>query len=163
MLAWGHAAAQVPPPEVPQNLRTPATETVLLKAQGRGKQIYACKAAGAGHFEWTLERPQAELLNDHGQVIGKHYEGPTWEASDGSKVTGQVEQRANAPRAGAVPWLLLKAKSTQGSGTFSRVNYIQRVATQGGAAPTEGCDSSHPGAEMSIEYSADYYFYIPHP
>ena len=74
-------------------------------------------------------------------------------------MVGQVLQRADAPQAGAVPWLLLRAKSTQGSGMFEHVTYIQRVATRGGVAPPGGCDQSHSGSETSVDYQADYYFY----
>ncbi len=154
-------ADAIPPPEVPQNLKPPATEVVLLKASGEGKQIYACQASpgNAARFEWVLEKPQADLLDARGKRIGRHYEGPTWEAADGSKVVGEVRERAASPRRGAVPWLLLKAKTTQGPGTFARVTYIQRVATVGGAAPAEGCDQSHVGRETAIDYQAEYYFY----
>jgi Protein of unknown function (DUF3455) len=159
----GLMAAQIAPPEVPDNLKPPSTEAVLLEAHGTGKQIYACQAiaGSSGKFDWVVEKPQADLLDSQGQIIGRHYEGPTWESTDGSKVTGQLLQRAKAPRAGAVQWLLLKAKSTQGAGIFGRVTYIQRVATVGGAAPAGGCDQSHTRAEVAIEYQAEYYFYGP--
>ena len=159
------SAAEISPPQVPENLRAPSTEVVLLRATGKGKQIYACqaKADNSSQFDWVLARPQADLLNAEGEKIGKHYEGPTWEATDGSKVTGQVEQRASAPQPDAVPWLLLKAKASQGAGALGRVTYIQRVNTVGGAAPKVGCDPVHAGAEASVEYRADYYFYGPRP
>ena len=147
-------AAQIAPPQVPEILKPPGAETILLKAVGSGKQIYACQASG-----WVLERPQAELSDSQGKIIGKHYQGPTWEAADGSKVVGEVQQHANSPHAGAIPWLLLKAKSTQGTGIFGHVTYIQRVNTVGGAAPPDGCDRSHTNAEVAIDYHADYYFY----
>ena len=84
----------------------------MLKASARVKQIYAYQAVpgNSAKFDWVLERPQADLLDAQGHRIGRHYEGPTWEATDGSKVVGAVEQRVSAPRAGAVPWLLLKAR-----------------------------------------------------
>jgi hypothetical protein len=165
LLASCLVAAEIPPPEVPENLRAPDTEVVLLKALGKGRQIYACKAKADNQtqFEWVLARPQADLLNEQGTKIGKHYEGPTWEATDGSKVIGQVQQRANAPQPDAVPWLLLKAKTNLGTGTFGRVTYIQRVNTAGGVAPAGGCDQQHAGAEASVDYQADYYFYGPRP
>jgi hypothetical protein len=163
VLAAGIASAQIAPPQVRDNLRAPASEAVLLKALGKGKQIYACQASAQdkSKFEWVLARPQADLYDAKGEKIGKHYEGPTWEANDGGKVTGEVQQRAQAPRAGAVPWLLLKAKTTEGPGTFGRVTYIQRVNTMGGAAPAEGCDRAHAGKEAAVDYQADYYFYGP--
>ncbi len=161
LLTAGLPAAEIPPPQVPESLRAPATEAVLLKATGRGKQIYGCQAAAGdpAEFEWVLKRPQAELLDAKSRKVGRHFEGPTWEATDGSKVVGEVLQRATAPRPGAVPWLLLKAKSTQGTGLFGQVTYIQRVATVGGAAPAGGCYQAHAGKEIAIDYHADYYFY----
>ena len=158
-------AAQIAPPQVPENLKVPGTEAVLLKALGKGKQIYVCSAkpGAEGQFGWVLDRPQADLMDEKGDVIGKHYKGPVWEAADGSKVTGQVQQRANAPNANAVPWLLLKASSHQDAGAFARVSYIQRVDTEGGLAPAAGCDKSHAGAEASADYQAAYFFYVPRP
>ena len=149
-------AAGAPPPEVRPELRPPGGQVVLLKARGKGRQIYKCTANA-----WTLEKPDATLFDEAGRRIGKHYEGPTWEASDGSKVVGQLLQRDDAPQAGAVPWLLLKAKTNEGSGRFAKVTYIQRVNTAGGAAPKTGCDESHAGKELSVNYQADYYFYVP--
>lgn len=164
-VAYTIAAAQISPPQVPDNLQTPGTEAVLLKALGKGKQIYVCspKPADQTQFAWTLDRPQADLLDDSGAVIGKHYKGPAWETADGSKVGGQVQQRANAPGGDAVPWLLLKATTHEGSGKLAQVTYIQRVNTQGGLPPASGCDPSHSGAEASVDYQATYYFYIPRP
>ena len=144
--------------QIPDALKPPPTESLMLKALGRGKQIYECRGA-AGKFEWVLETPQADLLDAQGKVIGRHFQGPTWQATDGSKVVGEVQQHANSPHAGAIPWLLLKAKSHEGAGTFARVTYIQRLNTVGGAAAPEGCDSGHAGKEIAVEYQADYYFY----
>jgi hypothetical protein len=154
-------AAPIQPPQVPDNLKVPAGQEVLLKALGKGTQVYACKAAsGDGNrFEWVLARPDAGLFDESGARIGKHFAGPTWEAADGSRVIGQVQQRANAPSANAVPWLLLKATSNQGAGTFARVTYIQRVDTVGGQAPADGCDKSRAGSEAPVDYQATYYFY----
>jgi putative endopeptidase len=161
LMACAGAAAQVAPPQVPENLKAPTTETVLLKALGKGKQIYVCSArpGDESQFTWVLDRPQADLIGEKGDVIGKHYKGPVWEAADGSKVGGQVQQRANAPNANAVPWLLLKATSHEGGGIFAGVTYIQRVDTEGGLAPATGCDKSHAGAEAPVDYHATYFFY----
>lgn len=165
VLGPGLIQAQVAPPQVPDGLKPPATEVVLLRALGKGKQIYACQAnpSDAMKFEWVLEKPQADLLDAQGKRIGTHYEGPTWEAADGSKVIGEVQQRAQSPRAGAIPWLLLKAKTNQGKGMFARVTFVQRVDTVGGAAPADGCTSGRAGKELVIEYQATYYFYIARP
>jgi len=127
--------AYVSPPKAPEIIRVPAGQKVLLDAVGKGVQIYACVATPTdpGKFDWSFKAPEADLTNKDGKKIGKHYAGPTWEANDGSKVVG--EKKADAPRPGAIPWLLLKARTNEGTGTFARVTYIQRVDTEGGVAP----------------------------
>jgi len=157
------ASAQIAPPRAPENLNVPNTEAVLLKAVGKGEQIYVCGAKPGGGFAWVLDRPRAELTDERGVAIGKHYKGPVWEALDGSKVGGQVLQRANAPDAAAVPWLLLKATSHEGTGTFAHVTFIQRVDTVGGLPPAAECDQPHAGAEASAAYHATYFFYVSRP
>ena len=155
--------AQVPPPQVPDMLKVPDGHTVILKALGKGVQIYECKATAADprKFDWSFTAPEADLTNKKGQKIGKHYAGPTWEANDGSKVVGDVLKKADAPRTGAVPWLLLKAKTNEGTGKFASVTYIQRVDTDGGLAPACGCDQAHVKTEVRVPYTANYYFYAP--
>ena len=157
------AREYVPRPKVPKILRVPVGQTVILKALGKGVQIYGCKAkpGDPGKFEWSFKAPEADLTNEHGDKIAKHYAGPTWEANDGSKVVGEKRAETPAPRPGAVPWLLLKAKSNEGTGTFAKVTYIQRVDTEGGIAPTAGCGQDHVGTEARVDYRANYYFYVP--
>lgn len=164
-LSWfggARSPASIPQPAVPDNLKVPDGQLVLLKALGKGVQIYRCQANpdNPSKFEWAFEAPEADLLNNRGKRIGKHYAGPTWEASDGSKVVGEVLQRADAPSPKAVPWLLLKAKSNEGNGIFKNVTYIQRVNTEGGKAPAEGCDPQHSDAKVRVDYKANYYFYV---
>ncbi|MDP9035251.1 MAG: DUF3455 domain-containing protein [Myxococcota bacterium] len=133
-------------------------------AAAKGVQIYACKPKGEGApsaYEWMLKAPEAELFDDKGQKIGKHYGGPTWESSDGSKVVGMMRSKADAPDATAIPWLLIDVKSSDGAGVLSKVKNIQRVATSGGKAPASGCDAAHTGAETRVDYSATYYMYGP--
>jgi hypothetical protein len=148
-------------PTVPDAIKTPAGQTPLLKADAKGFQVYVCKAKAdnASAFEWSLKAPDAELLDEHGQKMGKHYGGPTWEANDGSKVVAQKKAQADAPDAAkAIPWLLLEVKSSEGKGAMAGVQSIQRVATSGGKAPADGCDSGHSGAETRVPYTATYYF-----
>ena len=59
---------------------------------------------------------------------------------------------------GAIPWLLLKARSTDGPGVFSTITYIQRLQTAGGVAPTESCDRIVAGVERAAPYTAIYAF-----
>jgi hypothetical protein len=149
------------PPSVPDSIKPPSGETVATRASARGVQIYECQAApteSAG-YAWKLIAPDAELMDQNGKQIGKHYAGPTWEAADGSKVVGELKQRVDAPDGQSIPWLLLKAKSTEGTGAFAKVTSIQRVSTVGGKAPAAGCDVNHAGTRTSVAYQATYYFY----
>jgi hypothetical protein len=72
-------------------------------------------------------------------------------------VLGAVKTRAEAPEAGAIPWLLLSTKSVGGRGYFSDVTSIQRVATRGGVAPGDGCP--HDGLRARVNYTAEYHFF----
>jgi uncharacterized protein DUF3455 len=152
----------ISPPQVPDNLKAPEGQTVLVKSFAKGVQIYTCMATGAdpGKFAWSLKAPEADLSSEDGKKIAKHYAGPTWEANDGSKVVGAVQQKSDAPKPGAIPWLLLKAKANEGTGTFAKVTYVQRVDTEGGVAPASGCDQAHINTEMRVDYKASYYFYV---
>jgi len=152
------APTPLQPPTVPEALRAPAGEVVTAKAAAKGSQVYECQAAEGG-YAWKLVGPDAELSDAAGARMGKHYAGPTWEALDGSKVVGAVAKKADAPDPGAVPWLLLTAKSTEGAGTFAKVTSIQRVDTAGGVAPAGGCDGASTGKRQSVPYTATYYFY----
>lgn len=149
-------------PPLPENLKAPADEMLALEAAATGVQIYEC-AAGKdqpARFEWVFKAPEAELFDRAGKKIGKHYAGPTWEANDGSKVAGQVKARDNGPDPGAIPWLLLTAKSNSGGGVFGRTTSIQRINTVGGTAPAEGCSQAQAGKQARVPYKATYNFYV---
>jgi Protein of unknown function (DUF3455) len=165
MAAFSSAAAQVRSQKIPDVLNVPDASALVLKARGEGVQIYQCKATAdaSGAFQWVFEAPEADLVNDTGQKIGKHYGGPTWETNDGSKVIGQLQQHVDASAPSAIPWLLLKAKSNEGTGIFKEVSYIQRLDTEGGKAPASGCDKQNAGAEARVHYAANYYFYRSSP
>jgi hypothetical protein len=149
------ACASAPP--VPSVL-VPAGESAVGRIAARGVQIYECRAkAGApGGTEWAFVGPEADLFDASGYPAGKHYAGPHWEAGDGSKVVGSVKARVDAPVAGAIPWLLLTAKSVGNNGKLSKVTSIQRVNTVGGVAPAAGCDATTIGKGARVPYSADY-------
>lgn len=162
----GAASAQGTPTSaapIPDHLEPPADSVRLFSLQARGVQIYVCEVDpnDATAFVWAFKAPEAELLNERGEVVGKHFAGPTWQGQDGSAVVGAVLERAAAPDAGAIPWLLLEAKDHQGSGAFSTITYVQRLDTVGGVAPSEGCDEAHAGEEVRAPYEATYSFFYP--
>ena len=146
---------------VPAALKVPDTQVLTVAARGAGVQIYVCQASGSdpARFAWTLKAPEATLRYQAGRELGRHYAGPTWEANDGSKVVGELVAHDDGTDPTAIPWLLLRARQTEGSGIFGNVQSIQRLHTVGGRAPTTGCDSGYSGTETRVAYSADYYFY----
>jgi len=157
--------APVKPPDVPESLRVAAGERMTLELRGTGVQIYSCDATKADpeRFEWVLTAPEAELKSLTGALVGRHYAGPTWEGTDRSTVVGEVVARDAGPDAGAIPWLLLKAKSSSGAGVFGNVSHIQRIATSGGKAPAAGCTAAQAHTTLRVPYQADYRFYSPAP
>lgn len=155
----GQAAPTLAPPDVPPAVAVPSGAHLAVRFHAVGAQVYACAPAADGTPGWVLKRPDAKLSGDDGQAAGTHGAGPSWTHTDGSTVTGKKLAQADAPQASAVPWLLLAATSTAGSGVFANVTFVQRVATAGGKAPAEGCASDTVGTELRVPYSADYYFY----
>src|SRR5258707_2556929 len=149
-------------PEVPESLRAPAGEEVILAAHATGTQIYVCQAGADQKFGWVFKAPEAELTDATGKKIAHHFAGPTWKHADGSEVKAKVVAKQDAPKPEAIPWLLLSATSHSGEGIFSRVTSIQRIHTEGGIAPeAKSCEGSNAGKEAGTAYAADYYFYAP--
>jgi hypothetical protein len=150
---------------IPEKLKLPDSQKVSLEVKATGVQIYSCSASKAdpSRFEWAFKAPEADLFDGAGKKIGSHYAGPTWESTDGSKVVGELKAKDDGPDPAAIPWLLLTAKSTSGTGVFARTLSIQRLNTVGGKAPADGCDPAHAGKEARIAYKATYAFSVAKP
>jgi hypothetical protein len=161
VLASGQAPAS---PDVPDKIKAPAGEQVVMSAHASGSQIYVCKAGADGKAAWALKGPDAELRDPQGAVIGHHSAGPTWKANDGSAITGKAIGHVNAPDSTSIQWLLLSVIDHSGKkkGVFSHVTSVQRINTQGGMPPPDAdCNASKVNAEVKSPYTADYFFYAP--
>lgn len=133
-----------------------------MQASASGLQIYVCQAGTDGKPTWTLKAPEAELHDQQGAIIGRHYAGPTWKDNDGSEVTGKAVARVDSPDSDSIPWLLVTATGHSGNGVFSHVTSIQRIHTKGGLPPPAAdCNASKQNLEVKSSYTADYYFYAP--
>jgi hypothetical protein len=146
-------AAHAAEPLVP----APQGAPLLLEVMADGVQVYSCQPKGQG-FEWTFKSPEANLFDQQGLQIGAHFAGPSWKFSDAT-IVGEVVSRADAPASGAIPWLLLKTKSHEGSGAVAATAFIRRAETKGGIAPTTGCDAAHRDEQVRMRYSALYQFF----
>jgi hypothetical protein len=182
-LALPHAAqAQgVTPPPVPANIEVPAPNELFLVGRASGTQNYECQPVSSlGRVGWVLFTPQATLFGDQDEQLTTHFFSPnplengivraTWQDSrDTSIVWGRVLQSSVDPnfvKAGAIPWLLIDVENTgaeagpTGGTTLSRTTFIQRLNTDGGTAPSVGCDRpTDIGKRAFVPYAADYFFY----
>ena len=95
----------------------------------------------------------------------------TWQGSlDSSKVWAQTLQSipagsdASCPNAGAIGCLLLQVigsdKGPTGGRLLTNTSFIQRLNTNGGSAPADGCAvAADVGKQTLVPYTADYYFF----
>jgi hypothetical protein len=123
--------------------QAPEGQKAVLTATGKGVQIYSCQ-----NTQWVFQAPEATLFDKDGAAVGVHSAGPLWKFGDGRSVKGTVVSKSDAPKAGDIPWLLLK-----GEGSFE---FIRRSDTHGGVAPEGACEA---GRTVRVNYSAVYTFY----
>jgi len=145
---------------LPTAVQVPAGNVVVLETVGVGKITYECRAKkDASGVEWVFVGPDAVLNDRSGKQIGRYYGPPaTWEAADGSKVTGaQVAVSPASP--GNIPLQLVKANPATGNGAMVGITFIQRVATKGGVAPASTCDMAATGKKEIVNYRSDYILY----
>jgi hypothetical protein len=151
---------------IPSSIQVPENSRLIKQVYAKGVQTYICTqdAKDTSRYTWTFTEPRADLYADssYHQLVGKHYfehgKNPAWEYNDGSKVTGIKIQQANSPDSFAIPWLLLKAAGTSGTGILTPVTFIQRIRTKGGKAPATA-KLSQKGQILEVPYTAEYLFY----
>jgi len=98
----------------------------------------------------------------------------TWQSTfDSSRVWAAVlngnsiapdPNEPSCPHAGSIPCLLLQSIGSQAGPTggtlLSKTTFVQRLNTNGGAAPATGCSTSEDvGNQVLVPYTADYYFF----
>ena len=145
---------------LPEAVRVPMGQKLLMATTGVGEITYECreKKDMAGQHEWAFVGPVATLYGAERKAVGRYYAGPTWEATDGSKVTGkQVAVAPSSP--GNIPLQLVKAEPATGAGAMQGVSFIQRLKTRGGVAPAPACTAAEAGQRKQVAYEADYVFY----
>jgi hypothetical protein len=146
---------------LPSAVQVPAGHTVMLETVGVGTIVYECRAKAnmADQFEWVFVGPAAKLMDRAGKQVGSYFGPPaTWQSLDGSKVTG-AQVAVSPAQSGAIAPQLVKANPAMGAGAMQGVAYIQRVATQGGVAPTKPCNAGSVNAKETVNYQADYIFW----
>jgi hypothetical protein len=153
--AWQSGSAE------PGGITIPDHTRIVSALQAEGVQIYEAKAQPNGSLGWSLVGPDAKLETLDGQLAGLHLPGPRWKANDGSEVKAGKPPLQNwkSPDPKSVAWLLLEVSSEGSNGLFSGVQYVARVSTIGGAAPSEA--PAQAGDKKSVPYKAIYLFLAP--
>jgi hypothetical protein len=140
---------------VPAEL-TPKGKSLLFLLRAEGFQVYRAVKKGDERV-WSFVGPDAVLFDyQTGEKVGVHGKGPSWADAAGGKVLGAAPRSAPAPRAGAVPWLLLGAKGKP-TGRFAKVTHVQRLDTWGGQAPA--ASPKKEGETAKSRYHATYAFW----
>ena len=147
-------------PTVPPEIQAPSDTVPVAKLAARGTQNYRCDPTPTGS-DWKLVAPAADLTDpsDPGTtLVVKHGAGPSWNHPDGSGLVGDGKnaKKAASPDGVSIPWLLIPATANGKPGAFQDVVFVQRIETQGGAAPVGGCTL---GQEVKVDYTATYVYY----
>ena len=180
-LPYAAHAQSVTPPPVPPNIQVDAVANeAFLVGHAVGTQNYECQPAGhLGRVAWTLFTPQATLFGELDEQLITHFFSPnpdedgiivraTWQDSrDTSAIWAKAiasSLDANFVAPGAIPWVKLEAVGAQegptGGDTLAGTTFVQRLTTEGGAAPPTGCAiPTDIGRKAFVPYTADYFFY----
>ncbi|OXJ11848.1 DUF3455 domain-containing protein [Burkholderia sp. AU6039] len=145
----------------PAGLAPPQPATPVLSTTAAGLQVYTCDYDAEHKLAWVFQYPEAMLFDASGTLVVRHGTGPSWEALDGSRITGKKLAEAPSARPGSIPQLLLAAapaatdaKAT--AGTLAGVRFVQRLDTAGGMPPDATCSTEH--AVGRFPYFARYVF-----
>lgn len=139
-------------PEVPQEIKVPDDVKVHFHGYAEGFQVYTWDGT-----KWGPAVPDATLFDDEGNVVAKHFAGPTWQSNSGSLVVGALPPARVTVDDSAIQWLRLSAATNSGVGIFAETTFIHRVNTVGGLQPFE--NGTVVGEVAKVPYTADYFFY----
>jgi hypothetical protein len=145
---------------IPDVLKVPDGQQLLLKTSATGVQIYDCKtsATDLNNFNYVFREPRADLFNESSKNIISHGRGPSWKfIEDGSTIIASVLGKNDSPNPNSIPELLLQVNEKQGEGFLSNINFIQRLNTVGGLAPTGLCNPIEVPT-VEVPYTSNYLF-----
>jgi hypothetical protein len=158
----GGCALLSPAPTLPPAVDVPSGHSVFMRADAEGSTIRVCRAQGNG-FAWSAPEIEATLRDARGTSVGRVYGMPmTWEAADGSVVTGRVVASAPAEGSDAV-FQLIRANPATGQGAMRNVSFIQRTAFAGAGsnAAADDCSVARVGETLRTPYRASFRFFKP--
>ncbi len=127
---------------------------VLATVVATGTQNYECVKTPKGALAWSFREPVATMAMD-GKPAGKHFAGPTWEFTDGSRLTARVADKADGKTDKDIPWLKLAVVEKAKKGPASGTKWVLRIETQGGVLAGT-CDKQKD--KRAEPYKATYLF-----
>ena len=146
--------------DLPANFPNGNTRVATFYAEGVQKYKAVQTGSEPATYAWAFVAPQADLYDVTNKKVGTHSAGPNWQLSPADSIFAQAynpPKSAPSPEAGTIDWLLLMPKTgTTPTGIFSGVDYIQRIATNGGKAPATPPVSATQTVE--VPYTAIYRF-----
>jgi len=154
--AVGPDARAVSIPGIPDAIKPPkGSRPIGAYIVTTGTQNYTCvvaEGATVGGFTGK-STPEAQLVGTGGRI--HHFGGPSWQSlRDNSLVT--ATKVGESAKTGTIPELLLQVATHSGQGILSKADYISRLYTSGGAAPTTACAA---GEVKKVQYKAVYVFW----
>jgi hypothetical protein len=154
--AVGADARAVTIPTIAEAIKPPAgSRPIGAFVVAAGTQNYTCVVAeGATSGAFTgASTPEAQLIGTGGRI--HHFAGPSWQSLRDQSLVKATKLAASA-RTGTIPELLLQVTAHEGKGILSRADYINRLYTSGGVAPTSACTA---GQVVKVPYGAVYVFW----
>jgi hypothetical protein len=145
---------------LPSNAPRGNSRVATFYAEGVQKYKAQLVPGSSSDYEWQLVAPDAILIDANNKTVGTHGAGPFWKLSVADSIFAQhftpsKIAASNDPK--AIDWLLLMPKSgKQRTGAFANVDFIQRIATTGGKAPSLPPTSATDVAD--VKYTAVYRF-----
>ncbi|MFN8754503.1 MAG: DUF3455 domain-containing protein [Burkholderiales bacterium] len=158
----GGCALLSPAPTLPPAVDVPSGHSLFMSADAEGSTIRVCRAQGNA-CAWSAQEIDATLRDGRGTSIGRVYGMPmTWEAADGSIVTGHVVAAAPAEGNDGV-FQLIRANPATGQGAMRNVSFIQRTAFAGSGsnALSAECTAARVGETQRTPYRASFRFFKP--
>jgi len=127
--------------DLPANLPNGNSRVATFYAVGVQKyKAQLIAGSNPAAYEWVFVAPQANLYDIKNSKVGTHSAGPDWQLSAADSMFGQSftpPRTATAANPNSIDWLLLMPKIGKiPTGIFANVSYVQRIATNGGKAPT---------------------------
>ena len=161
------ALAAIPEPAgLSPQMRVGANEEAAFMLSGSGVHVYQCRVtandatinAAANTFGWSFVAPDATLFEGARSAARLTSPNLIESTNDRGSVSGLMRSTQSAG-GNNLPWTAMRALPVGDTGLFAGVTSIQRVNTNGGAAPFTGCNAGAVGSEARVAYRADYYFY----